>query len=182
MINIRADKKYIRDIFGNDQEPWKTLPDIKSTYVGSDEEMIACYTIAEGIIQRHIGFDKYKKKISQKSLSYAPFLLKNGIPYENGNFNLVLKQKLFGNCVGNGRKVRLMVFRNDPNVWYYTVETDMKLFCRKIVPRKAGSHVRLHPKINIYSTEDFESGHDIYGYTKIPKSKDQDVSHKFKVW
>ena len=113
LANAAVPTRRIKDALGDIQTPLQHVPKLKSTYRGSLAEMIACCTIAEGIIQHAIGYEEFEKRIagtraSPKGPSYSPFMLRDGIPHEEGFFKCQRERLMCdGDDIGEGRKVRL---------------------------------------------------------------------------
>jgi len=182
LANTAIPTSRIRDIFGDEQNPWVKgdLPDLKSEYDGTPQEVIACSTIVEGLIQKYLGVSKFKGMVKKgKGPSWSPFLFEHGIPHEKGSMK-VSKEILFCNQIGKGRKVRLLKLDKD---LYYTVETHKLIFCRRIQNQKnLKKTIFLEPEIEVYSTRNFANGHYPNGFAKIQEEVAvHSLKSKFKV-
>ena len=182
LANAAIPTRRIRDIFGDEQNPWVKgdLPDLKSEYDGTPQEVIACSTIVEGLIQKYLGVSKFKGMVKKgKGPSWSPFLFEHGIPHEKGSMK-VSKEILFCNQIGKGRKVRLLKLDKD---LYYTVETHKLIFCRRIQNQKnLKKTIFLEPEIEVYSTRNFANGHYPNGFAKIQEEVAvHSLKSKFKV-
>jgi len=184
LANAAIPTRRIRDIFGDEQNPWVKgdLPDLKSEYDGTPQEVIACSTIVEGLIQMHLGESKFKDRFEkEKGPSWSPLLFKFGIPHEKGimKFSKESKEILLGNQIGKGRKVRLLKLDKD---LYYTVETHKLIFCRRIQNQNdLQQTIVLAPEIRVYSTSNFANGHYTNGFAKIQEEVANPRKSKFKV-
>jgi len=184
LANTAIPTSRIRDIFGDEQNPWVKgdLPDLKSEYDGTPQEVIACSTIVEGLIQMHLGESKFKDRFEkEKGPSWSPLLFKFGIPHEKGimKFSKESKEILLGNQIGKGRKVRLLKLDKD---LYYTVETHKLIFCRRIQNQNdLQQTIVLAPEIRVYSTSNFANGHYTNGFAKIQEEVANPRKSKFKV-
>ena len=146
---------------GEDQLPILQLPTVGSNYEGSEEEIVACCTVVEGLIQMNIGLEQFNQMCGENpSPSYVPFLMKGGIPFEKGNVRAG-PVRIMGGEIGNGRKVRLLRINVDGKKdLFYTVETQGCIFCRKIHEVKAkrfrhGDHIQMDPEVYVFSTKSY---------------------------
>ena len=151
--------------------------------------MIACCTIAEGIIQYAIGDEEFENRIagtraSPKGPAYSPFMLRDGIPHEEGFFECERERLMGGgDDIGEGQKIRLMKL-DGSSQYLYTVESNKMIFCREMVEKKKDCHFRLSPKVTIYQW-DAKHGHAVQEYARFPKATNDNgspvhVRHKFK--
>ena len=118
-------------------------------------------------------------KYNESGPSYAPILLRFGIPHENGYIKYE-RERLMKTEIGRGRKTSITTM-DDGKTLLYTVETNKLIFCREINETKEKRHIALLPEVKMYSSKNARKS-SVRGYTRIKTLKDSKIKHhKFKV-